>query len=111
MQRQLERAREAVGRLQQELSDNPEARRQLESLEGSLRRADHTGVLIDGTSAGAFFDEEVYAPLSQLEDDLAQQLDLIEMEKKLYGGRDGEAPSEYQDLVERYYERLAKPEE
>ncbi len=107
-QRQMERARENLERLQRGLGGNPTAQRQLRQIESFLNRADHTGVMLEGEAAKAFFNDRVFDPLAQLEMEIARQLDLIAMEKKLYGGRDADVPSEYRDLVEKYYEALAK---
>lgn len=108
MQRQLDRAQETLDRLQQDFANNPAMQRELNRLQNNLTRADHTGVLLDEESAKDFFNERVYDPLSQLEMDLARQLDLIAMEKKLYGSRTGDVPPEYRELVEKYYESLSK---
>ncbi len=107
-QRQMEQARENLERLQRDLAGNATAQRQLRQVESFLTRADHTGVLLQGDAAKAFFNERVFDPLAQLEMEIARQLDLIEMEKKLYGGRSPDVPAEYRDLVEQYYEALAK---
>lgn len=111
MQRQLERAQENLDRLQQQLGGNPQAQRQLEQMQNRLVDADHTGVLLEGEAAVEFFKHKVFDPLSQLEMDLARQLDEIEMKNKLYGGRRADVPAEYRDLVEKYYESLAKTQE
>ena len=108
MQRQMERAQETLERLQRDFANNPAMQQQLNRIQNNLTRADHTGVLLDEESAKDFFNERVYDPLSQLEMDLARQLDLIEMEKKLYGSRKGDVPPEYRELVEKYYESLSK---
>ena len=108
MQRQMERAQETLERLQRDFANNPAMQQQLNRIQNNLTRADHTGVLIDEESAKDFFNERVYDPLSQLEMDLARQLDLIAMEKKLYGSRKGDVPPEYRELVEKYYESLSK---
>ena len=108
MQRQMERAQQTLERLQRDFADNPAMQQQLNRIQNNLTRADHTGVLLDEESAKDFFNERVYDPLSQLEMDLARQLDLIAMEKKLYGSRKGDVPPEYRELVEKYYESLSK---
>ncbi len=108
MQRQLDRAREALTQLQRDLRNNPVAQQQLQQLESALTRADNTGILLKGEAAKAFFSNEVFSSLSQLEMELARQLDLTQMDKKLFGGRKGDVPSAYRDLVEKYYESLAK---
>ncbi|MFQ5571216.1 MAG: DUF4175 family protein [Rhodothermales bacterium] len=111
MQRQLERAQETLERLQRDLGNNPAAQNQIRRLQNLMNRADNTGILLEGDAAKAFFNDRVYDPLSQLELEVARQLDLIEMEKKLYGGRKTDVPAEYRDLVEKYYESLAKTRE
>ena len=105
LERQMNRAREAARTLQEGLRDGQRA---TAGIRNSLARADHTGVLLDGESAEAFFDRDIYAPLSQLETQLLEVLETMELESKLYGSRRGEAPAEYEGLIERYYESLSR---
>jgi hypothetical protein len=106
-QARMARARERLDRLQQDLGGTPAAQG-LEQLRRSLTRADHAGVSLEGEAAEAFFSEDVFAPLSQLEKAVMTELDQVAMEKKLFGSRPGDVPDEYRDLVERYYEALSK---
>ena len=111
MQRELERAQEAMERLQNQLEGNEGMQRMLSRASNSLRNvadASNTGILLDDDSAKSFFNEDVFEPFSELESQLARQLDTIEMEKKLYGARNAEVPDEYRDTVDRYYESLSK---
>ena len=101
------RARERLERMQEDLGGTPGAQ-SLERLQRGVARADHQGVSLEGESARAFFNDEVFAPLSQLEEALLSALDQIAMEKKLYGSRSGDVPGEYRALVEKYYESLSK---
>ncbi len=105
LERQMNRAREAARTLQEGLRDGQRA---TAGIQNSLARADHTGVLLDGESAETFFDRNIYAPLSQLETRLLEALETMELESKLYGSRRGEAPAEYEGLIERYYESLSR---
>jgi hypothetical protein len=106
-QARIDRARERLERMQEDLGGTPGAQA-LDQLSRGLARADHQGVSLEGESARAFFNSEVFAPLSQLEEVLLSALDQIAMEKKLYGSRSGDVPSEYRALVEKYYESLSK---
>jgi hypothetical protein len=106
-QARIDRARERLERMREDLGGTPGAQA-LDQLSRGLARADHQGVSLEGESARAFFNSEVFAPLSQLEEVLLSALDQIAMEKKLYGSRSGDVPSEYRALVEKYYESLSK---
>ncbi len=111
MRNELERAQEAMERLEGQLEGNEGMQRMLRRAANSLRNvtdASNTGILIDEESARDFFNEDVYDPFSELEIQLAQQLDSIEMEKKLFGARNAQVPDEYRDTVDRYYEALSK---
>ena len=117
MQRDLERAQEALDRLQNQLEGNMEGnegmRRMMRQAESALQNvtdASNTGILLDDEAAKRVFNEDVYKPLSDLEIQLARELDAIEMEKKLYGARSAQVPDEYRDTVNRYYESLSKSE-
>ncbi len=103
----LNRARESLDRMQRDLGGT-QAAQGLEELRRALGRADHTGVSLEGESAAAFFNEDVFAPLSALEAAIRSELDRVAMEKKLYGSRSGDVPDEYRELVEKYYESLSK---
>lgn len=103
-QARLDRAREQLSRLRQEMGRTPA----LDALDGAVARAGHAGVSLEGESARAFFNDEVFAPLSQLEEAIMQDLDRLAMERKLYGSRPGRVPAEYRELVEKYYETLSK---
>ncbi|MDX1547754.1 MAG: DUF4175 family protein [Rhodothermales bacterium] len=107
-QRQLQNAQQRLERLQRELGGNPALQRPLQQLQNNLARADHTGILLDEAAAKQYFDRNIFTPLSQLETELARRLDLVELEKKLFGGRRGDVPAEYRVLVEKYYEALSK---
>jgi hypothetical protein len=39
---------------------------------------------------------------------LLKRLDAIELEKKLYGMRKAEVPTEYKTMVDKYFESIAK---
>ncbi len=103
----MDRARERLERMQEDLAGTPGAE-SLDQLQRGLARAEHQGVSLEGESARAFFNAEVFAPLSQLEEALVSELDQITMERKLYGSRPGDVPSEYRSIVEKYYESLSK---
>ena len=103
-QARLDRAREQIQRLRQEMGRTPA----LDALDGAVARADRAGVSLEGESARAFFSDEVFAPLSQLEEAVMQELDRLAMERKLYGSRPGRVPAEYREIVEKYYETLSK---
>src|SRR5690606_3317058 len=107
-QRRLNEARQRLNRLQRELGGNPALQRPLQELQSGLARADHTGILLDEESGKEYFDRNIFTALSQLETELARQLDQIEMEKKLFGGRRADVPAEYRALVEQYYEALSR---
>ena len=106
-QARIARARERLDRMQQDLGGTPAAQN-VEQLRRALGRADHAGVSLEGESAAAFFNENVFAPLSALEAAIRNELDRVAMEKKLYGSRPGDVPDEYRNLVEKYYESLSK---
>ncbi len=106
-QARMDRARERLERMQRNLDGTPGAQA-LDPVRRALARAEHDGVSLEGESARAFFDAEVFAALSQLEEALMSELDQIAMDKKLFGSRPGEVPEEYRALVEKYYESLSK---
>ncbi len=107
-QRQLNEARQTLERLQRELGGNRALQRPMQELQSGLARADHTGILLDEEGGKEFFDRNIFTALSQLETELARQLDQIELEKKLFGGRRTDVPAEYRTLVEQYYEALSR---
>ena len=107
LQRRLEDTRQALNRLQQNLEGNPQAQRRVRELQKALR-ADHTGVLLEGEAAKAYMEEKVYNSLSELELELAQQLDGVYLRDKLYGAGQEGVPASYRELVEKYYESLSK---
>jgi len=109
-QAQLDRAREQLERLQEDLGGTPSAGA-LNRLRGAIDGADNDMAPIEGEAAETFFNEDVFAPISQLEDTLLKELDQIAMEKKLYGSRPADVPPEYRELVEKYYESLSKSQE
>jgi hypothetical protein len=114
MERQMEQAREAMERLEQQLSGNEGLQRQLQQARNVMRNlndASNTGILLDEEAAKSLFNKDVYKPLSELETELARQLDVIEMEKKLFGARNAQVPDEYREAVDRYYESLSKSKE
>lgn len=111
MQRQLERAQEQLDRLQEQLGGMPGTQALARQVRSALARADHTGTRLEGDAAKAFFEQRIFAPLSQLEQELARRLDRTAIDKKLYGSRPTDVPAEYRDLVERYYESLSKGRE
>ena len=78
----------------------------IDRLRGAIEGADNDMAPIEGEAAAAFFNEDVFAPLSELEEALLRELDQIAMEKKLYGSRSADVPPEHRELVERYYESL-----
>lgn len=111
MQQRLQNARETLERLQQDLEGNPSASPLLRGLHNALARADHTGERVTGDAADDLFGEDVYDALSQLEMELIRQLDSIEMDKKLFGARRADVPPQYREILEKYYEALAKTKE
>ena len=111
MERELERAQEAMERLQNQLGGNEGMQRELQRAQNALRNvadASFRGVLLDDEAAKNFFNKDLFQPFSELENQLARELDTIEMEKKLFGARKAEVPDEYRDTVDRYYESLSK---
>ena len=111
MQRELDRAEEAMERMQNQLEGNEGMERNMQRAMNSLRNvadASNRGVLLDDESAKSFFNKDVFQPFSELERQIALELDAIEMEKKLFGARKAEVPDEYRDTVDRYYESLSK---
>ena len=114
MERELERAEEAMDRLQNQLGGNEGMQRDLQRARNALRNvadASFRGILLDDEAAKNFFNEDIFQPFSELENQLARELDTIEMEKKLFGARKAEVPDEYRDTVDRYYESLSKSNE
>ena len=103
----MERIREQLSRLEDQLRDSPNGQ-PLGGVRRALSRADNPNAPISGEEARAFFSDEVFAPLSQLEEALLQQLDRIAMERKLRGSRPDDVPAEYRELVARYYEALSR---
>ncbi|HEX7070491.1 MAG TPA: DUF4175 family protein [Rhodothermales bacterium] len=103
----MERIREQLSRLERELGDDQNAR-PLGGIRRALSRADNDRAPISPDEAKAFFNDQVFAPLSQLEEALVRQLDQIAMERKLRGSRPDEVPAEYRELVARYYEALSR---
>lgn len=107
MERQLEDMQDRLRRLQEQFGNQPQFQQMFSDINQALRRADNTGILL-GENAASYFNNRVYQPLSQLELELARQLDAIEMNNKLYGARKGDVPAEYRTMVDKYYEALAK---
>ncbi|MCY4204257.1 MAG: hypothetical protein OXE92_00860 [Bacteroidetes bacterium] len=105
LENQMSQTREAARALQEGVVDSQGS---ADGIQASLSRADHTGVLLDEESAKAFFERDVYAPLSQLETQLREALATVKLDSKLYGSRRGEVPVEYQGLIEKYYELLSR---
>src|SRR5690606_969945 len=101
---QLDRIRDRLQQLRRNLGDVPA----LNNLDSAVSYAEHQGVSLVGEAAEAFFDERIFAPLSQLEGTLSAGLDQLAMERKLFGSRPADVPPEYRDIVERYYEALSK---
>ena len=111
MQREMERAQEAMERLENQLGGNEGMQRELQRAQNALRNvadASFRGILLDDENAKNFFNKDLFQPFSELESQLARELDTIEMEKKLFGARKAEVPDEYRDTVDRYYESLSK---
>ena len=108
LEREVERARQTLDRLEQNLGPNGEGREQVEALRSFLSRADNTGVRLEGDAARDFFNDRAFTPLTQLEEGVVRRLDLAQLEKKLYGTQRSDVPLEYQELVDKYYESLAK---
>jgi hypothetical protein len=108
LQSEIDRARQALGRLQQGVGGDADAQRQIDQLESFLRRAEGTGTRLEGDAARDYFNDRAYSPLSQLEEILVRQLDVVILEKKLYGARSSDVPTKYRDLVDKYYESLSK---
>ncbi len=105
LEQQRNKVQETADRLQQRIGDGqPTA----DEILNSLIRADHTGVLLDEESSIAFFNQDIYAPLSQLETQILEALEAVKLESKLYGSRRGDVPAEYQGLIEKYYESLSR---
>lgn len=108
MRRELARARDILDRLRDDVGGDPEARAALGRIRNTWARADHTGQRVEGEEADDLFKNEVYESLSALEAALVRQLEGIALEKKLFGSRKGDVPAEYRELVDKYYETLAK---
>ncbi len=108
LERQVERARETLERLEQSMEGSAEGQRQAEQIRSFLNRAEGTGVKLEGQAAKDFFNARAYDPLSKLEETIIRQLDFAQLEKKLYGAKRSEVPAEYQELVDKYYESLSK---
>ncbi len=108
MQRMAEQARQTLQQLQDRMASNQAMQSALEGLNNDFSDSDFTGQRLEGEAAKAFFDRRIYEPLSQLEQEIARQLDALAVQKKLYGSRKGDVPSSYRTLVEKYYEALAK---
>lgn len=108
LQNQIERAQQTLNRLQEGMNGNPGARRQLDRLQAFLNDARGTGTRLEGDAAKEYFNDRAYAPLSQIEDVIVQELDEIAMERKLHGARRSDVPAKYQELVDKYYESLSK---
>ncbi|MCP4725144.1 MAG: hypothetical protein GY863_08915 [bacterium] len=107
MQRQITEARQMLQRMMRENRNNQDMQQALRSAYSSLGRLSFQGVLID-EAAEEFFNENVYDPISRLEEQLLRSLDVIEMDKKLYGSRKADVPPKYKRLVDKYYESLSK---
>ena len=87
--------------------NNPDFQRALNAIDNVFGRYYNTGVLLDDAGK-EYFKEDVYDPLSQLETNLMRELDMVELEKKLYGARSAEVPPQYRKLVDKYYELISK---
>ncbi|MFC1730478.1 DUF4175 family protein [candidate division KSB1 bacterium] len=87
--------------------NNPDFQRALNAIDNMFGRYYNTGVLLDDAGK-EYFKEDVYDPLSQLETNLMRELDMVELEKKLYGARSAEVPPQYRKLVDKYYELISK---
>ena len=106
-QARLDSARERIQRMQEDLQGTG-ADGSLDALGRAVARADNWNRPLEGDEAREFFEQQIFAPLSQLEEALMRELDRIGMARKLHGSRPGNVPPEYRDLVERYYESLSK---
>ncbi len=107
LQRQITQARQMLQRMMRENRNNQEMQRALTNSYTSLGRLSFKGVLID-EAAAEFFNENVYNPVSRLEEQLLKSLDDLQMDKKLYGSRKADVPPKYKRLVDKYYESLSK---
>ena len=107
LRRQIEEARQSLQRMQSQLEGNPSAQRQARRLQQALR-ADRTGELLNDGAADDYFNKRVYEPLTELELEMARQLNALQMKRKIYGARRDDVPTAYRDLVDKYYESLAK---
>jgi hypothetical protein len=85
------------------------------SLSGQLSQLEDNwhGVIRNFSGAGAqdrfqLIEQYVLDPLRQIEAEMAQKLELVKNKEKLFLAREERIPSEYQELVEKYYERLSE---
>lgn len=105
----MNRIREQLSRLEEQLQEGGMAR-PLAGIRRALSRAENPNDPISKDEAASFFNDEVFAPLSQLEEALLRELDAMAIERKLRAVRPDDVPPEYRDLVERYYETLSRGE-
>lgn len=107
---QLARSRNDLEMLQQNIRIDSslagKARRINKNLEGVVRT-------FNGGTAERWqlIEQQVLEPLKHLEAELAQKLELLNNKEKLFLARDEQIPSEYKELVEKYYEVLSRTQE
>ena len=102
----MEQFDQLLDRMEQDFNQDPAMRQTVETARQRSVSA-YTGELL-GEDAEEHFNQAVFEPLSQLELYLLQRLDEIDMEKKLYSARSTDVPPEYQSMVDRYFEAIAK---
>ena len=107
MRSQLEQMQQMIENMQRSNQGDPRIEQTLNAINNALADHSFTGVLLD-EAAKDYFRENVYTPLSQLEQQLLQSLDELEMENKLHGSRKADVPHQYRKLVDKYYESIAK---
>ncbi len=106
MQGLIDQFRQMIERMDREYMDDTGMRHTIESARHSAFPR-ITGELLD-ENAKEHFKKNIFDPLSQIEMHLLKRLDAIELEKKLYGMRKSEVPTEYKTMVDKYFESIAK---
>jgi len=106
MQQLNEQLQRIFERMENDFQSDSDLRHAVES---ARRRtaSQMTGELLDG-NVEDYFKQNIYNPLSQLEQQLMDRLDAIDLGKKLHVTRKAEVSPEYKRMVEKYFESISK---
>ncbi|MFC1477010.1 DUF4175 family protein [candidate division KSB1 bacterium] len=106
IQQQLEQMEQMLENMLRTGERNPNIQQALNALR-NVSRADNTGVLLDD-AAKDYFKDNVFEPISQIEEKLREELYAKELENKIVGSRSEDIPPEYRKMVEKYFHSIAQ---